>query len=53
MINKSEYNHLSILGIALECGFNSKSAFNRLFKKYTGLTPTEYKTSNELAPSNH
>ena len=34
--------HLTILGIANECGFNSKASFNRIFKKNTGLTPSEY-----------
>jgi AraC-like DNA-binding protein len=32
-----------MLGIAFECGFNSKASFNRSFKKETGLTPSEFK----------
>lgn len=34
--------HLSILGIALECGFNSEASFYRLFRSATGLSPKEY-----------
>ena len=34
--------HLSILGVALECGFNSEASFYRIFKKNTGLSPKEY-----------
>jgi len=34
--------HLTILGIAYESGFNSKTSFNRVFKKVVGLTPSEY-----------
>ena len=33
--------HYSLVGIALESGFNSKSTFNRVFKKLTGGTPSE------------
>jgi AraC-like DNA-binding protein len=32
-----------ILGILLDCGFNSKSVFNTVFKKTTGFTPSEYR----------
>jgi AraC-like DNA-binding protein len=41
-VSLPESKNLSLLGIALNCGFNSKSSFNRNFKKITGQTPTEY-----------
>jgi AraC-like DNA-binding protein len=34
---------LTVLEILYEVGFNSKSSFNTAFKKYTQLTPTEYR----------
>ncbi|MFT7561191.1 MAG: AraC-like DNA-binding protein [Flavobacteriales bacterium] len=36
---------LSMLDIMAEAGFNSKSAFNRFFKKYADMTPTQYRNS--------
>jgi len=35
----------TVLEILLETGFNSKSTFNRIFKQYTGATPTQYMKS--------
>ncbi len=34
--------HYTILGLAYECGFNSKTTFNTFFKKTMGKTPSEY-----------
>jgi TolB-like protein/AraC-like DNA-binding protein/predicted Zn-dependent protease len=34
--------HLTILGLAYESGFNSKTVFNTFFKKTMGMTPKSY-----------
>lgn len=38
-----KYNNFTILAIAFDSGFNSKAAFNSIFKSQTGLTPSEYR----------
>lgn len=38
--------NLSILDLSLEIGFNSKSAFNRAFKRYAGATPSQFVKNN-------
>ncbi|SNZ00813.1 two-component regulator propeller domain-containing protein [Flagellimonas pacifica] len=43
----SSYDNQTILSIGVDCGFNSKSAFNRIFKNITGKTPSQYK--NEVS----
>jgi AraC-like DNA-binding protein len=35
------FNHYTILAIAYDSGFNSKTAFNSIFKIITGLTPSQ------------
>jgi AraC-like DNA-binding protein len=41
-IQKGDHSDLTLTAIAYECGFNSKSTFNRVFKTSSGLTPSEY-----------
>ena len=41
-IRLPENQKFTFLSVALECGFNSKTAFNRNFKKVTGFSPSEY-----------
>lgn len=46
LILDSNMNHLSLLGIGFEVGFNSKTVFNTTFKKVTGKTPSKFKKSS-------
>ncbi len=42
-ISKDPKNsHITLIGLAYECGFNSKTVFNTFFKKETGMTPMQY-----------
>jgi AraC-like DNA-binding protein len=38
----SENNCYTLLSLAFECGFNSKTSFNRNFKKISGQSPSAY-----------
>ncbi|OLY94030.1 transcriptional regulator, AraC family [Cnuella takakiae] len=42
MIASGEHKKQTLLGIAFDCGFNSKATFNRAFLKATGLSPKAY-----------
>ena len=41
-------NTYTIIALAYDCGFSSKASFNRIFKKLTNQTPSEYKSSLEI-----
>ncbi|NHM05984.1 helix-turn-helix transcriptional regulator [Flavobacterium sp. CYK-4] len=42
MLQQGAQKKSTLLGIAYDCGFNSKATFNRAFKKNTGVSPKEY-----------
>jgi AraC-like DNA-binding protein len=46
MILHPGMQHLSLIGIAFEVGFNSKTVFNTTFKKTTNQTPSQFKKTN-------
>lgn len=46
LLKAGEQKNQTLLGIAYDCGFNSKATFNRAFKKQTGLSPKEWIEDN-------
>jgi AraC-like DNA-binding protein len=42
MLEHPDYANYTIVAIGLEAGFNSKASFYRVFKKFEGMTPSEY-----------
>lgn len=53
LLKDPEKQKLTILEILYEVGFNSKSSFNTVFKKFTGSTPTEYRKKYQVAADNN
>lgn len=45
-IKQGDDAQLTLLAIALEAGFNSKSSFNFMFKKFSGMTPKQFRTQH-------
>ncbi|MCB0376477.1 MAG: AraC family transcriptional regulator, partial [Sinomicrobium sp.] len=37
-----KYGHLTLYGIALQCGFKNKSTFYKVFKEVAHLTPRQF-----------
>jgi AraC-like DNA-binding protein len=46
-LDQEDYKNYTLLGIATEVGFSSKSSFNATFKKLKGMTPSQYKKSEK------
>lgn len=45
-LNDPSNNNYTIVSLAYDCGFSSKSSFNTIFKKNAGLTPSEFRNKN-------
>ncbi len=43
LMNSNDFSNYTLLGLAYEAGFKSKTSFYRVFKRITGLSPAEYK----------
>lgn len=49
LLNDMESCNYTILSVGFEAGFNSKTTFNTVFKKFTGLTPSAYREKEKQA----
>jgi AraC-like DNA-binding protein len=42
LIQKGEYSNYTLEALSHKCGFNNRNSFSSAFKKFTGMTPSEY-----------
>jgi AraC-like DNA-binding protein len=47
LLDPKSFNY-TILSVGFEAGFNSKTTFNTVFKKFTGLSPTEFRDKKKM-----
>ncbi|WP_219009624.1 helix-turn-helix domain-containing protein [Aquimarina litoralis] len=47
LLISSDQDKFTLLAVSEKAGFSSKSSFNAVFKKVTGLTPTQYKKEHQ------
>jgi AraC-like DNA-binding protein len=45
MLGQPANDQFTLVAVAREAGFSSKSSFNRVFKNHTGMSPSEYRNS--------
>lgn len=47
LLSNNQNNRITLEAIGYDCGFGSKSSFNKAFKKHTNLTPSEYRFDSQ------
>ena len=52
LIAANKNQQYTLLALAYDCGFSSKSSFNRYFKRATGKTPSEFSSTLAETPAN-
>ncbi|MFA8436982.1 MAG: helix-turn-helix domain-containing protein [Marinifilaceae bacterium] len=45
LLQDPQFSKETLLVVEFEAGFNSKTTFNTAFKKFSGMTPSEFKRS--------
>lgn len=48
LLHSPDSKNFTILSVGFEAGFNSKTTFNTVFKKFTGLTPSEFRNQQKV-----
>ena len=46
-LDDPKFSHLTLIGIALDCGFNSEASFYRIFRKIDGNSPKNYQLKDK------
>ncbi|WP_246205952.1 helix-turn-helix domain-containing protein [Fulvivirga aurantia] len=48
LLHSDDFGHYKVEAIAIESGFNNKVTFNKAFSKFTGMTPSSFRTQKRV-----
>jgi AraC-like DNA-binding protein len=48
LMESGKYTHLTLEGLAEQCGFNNRNSFSAAFKKFKGMTPSQFQKKFSL-----